>query len=260
MWSEHLRWTGISLDPTPAGYKDQALAWAVAHWRDRLRVSAEAGFETDADMVAATVIAAFRDLFAAWVHHPLFAAMIGSAVLRGFDLHSTSVYATAKVMALAGNPLTFVTTTNVQRPRVIGLRSGQGENALSIAVNPFGRFEWPDGAEATPQAVRAAVIEAMAAVQGSINRVRPGILVLSPGAVSGAFDAILTDALNAALASHGKRHRGLAAVAAILPKIWPTGNPREMRFGHMFYPYPNRNHEMGKAIRIGSRADHTGLR
>jgi hypothetical protein len=130
---------------------------------------------------------------------------------------------------------------------------------MAVAVNRFDRFEWPNGGNATAQSVRAAVIEAMASAQGSINRLRPGMLVLSAGASEGMFDQLLVDSIAAAVASHGKRHRGLAAVSAIFPKVSLTGRHREARFGYSFYPVANRAHSIGRAVRIGSRADYTGF-
>ena len=102
--------------------------------------------------------------------------------------------------------------------------------------------------------------EAMASVQGSINRLRPGILVLSPGAVEGTLEQLFVDSIVAALGSHGKRHRGLAAVSVIFPKIRMTNKRREARFGYSFYPVANRNHSLGQSVRIGARADFLGIR
>ena len=104
------------------------------------------------------------------------------------------------------------------------------------------------------------MIEAMASVQGRINRLRPGMLVLSAGASEPTFDNLLIETMVAAMASHGKRHRGLAAVAAIFPKLFLTGKPREVRFGYTFFPVANRDHSVGQAVRIGSRADYSGFR
>src|SRR5262249_31830737 len=53
----HERWTGTLPDPMPDGYREAPLAWAIAHYRERLR-GEWAGFEGDADMVAMAVIAA----------------------------------------------------------------------------------------------------------------------------------------------------------------------------------------------------------
>lgn len=247
------RWTNAPLDPAPRSHKDQALAWAVAHYRARLREPDWTSFATNADLVAMTAIAAFRDLFASWGHHPLFPAMMGTAMAGDFSLHALAIFGTAKLMTLAGNPIGFTTATGA-RPKVHALYSGlAGPDQVSIAVNRFDRFEWPDGAVMTPPAVQAAVVEAMASVQGSINRLRPGILVLSGGAAEGPFDQMLVDGLAGAIASHGKRHRGLAAVAGVLPKLWFSGRPGEARFGYNFYPMANRHHSMGGRVRMGGK-------
>jgi hypothetical protein len=249
------RWTNEPLGASPGGYKDQALAWAVAHFRSKLRTPDWQGFSEDGDLVAMTVISAFRDLIAGWSHHPLFDAMIGTAAVQGFSLHAMAMFAAAKALTSAGNRVGFAATRG-PRPRIASLRLVlSSQDQMSVAVNRFDRFEWPDGAVATPQTVRAAVIEAMGSVQGSINRLRPGMLVLSPGAVAGTLEQLFVDAIVAAVGSHGKRHRGLAAVSAIFPKIALTGTQREARFGYSFYPIANRNHSIGQSVRIGSRGD-----
>jgi hypothetical protein len=253
------RWTDAPLDPTPTHYRDQALAWAVAHFRSRLRDPDWTSFADDADIVAVTIIAAFRDLFASWVHHPLFGAMVNTIAVQGFSLHALALFGAAKSLASAGNRVGFVPTEG-PRPRIVSFQLVLGsQDQMSIAVNRFDGFAWPDGPLGTPQSVRAAVLEAMASVQGSINRLRPGMLVLSAGASHSGIDQMLLDAITAAVASHGRRHRGLAAVAAIVPKVALTGRPREVRFGHAFYPVPNRNHSLGRSVRIGSRGDHAGV-
>ena len=207
-----------------------------------------------------TVIAAFRDLFASWVHHPLFGAMIGTAAVQGFSLHAMAMFGAAKSLASAGNRVGFV-ATEAPRPRIVSFQLMLGaQDLMSVAVKPFNQFEWPDGAVATPQTVRAAVVEAMASVQGSINRLRPGMLVLSPGAVEGTLEQLFVESVAGAMGSHGKRHRGLAAVSVIFPKIVMTGRRREVRFGYSFYPVTNRNHSLGQSVRIGSRDDFLGVR
>jgi hypothetical protein len=258
--SQQNRWTNQPLDTTPGGYKDHALAWAVAHFRARLRDPDWTSFSEDTDLVAVTVIAAFRDLFATWAHHPLFGTMIGTAAAQGYSLHAMAMLGAAKSLASAGNRVAFVPTEGT-RPRIKSFQLILGtQDQMSVAVNRLDRFEWPNGAEPTAHAVRSAVIEAMASVQGSINRLRPGMLVLSPGAVEGTLEQLFVDSVISALGSHGKRHRGLAAVSVIFPKIQMTGRHREVRFGYSFYPVANRNHSTGQSVRIGSRADFTGIR
>jgi hypothetical protein len=257
---EQQRWTNEPLDPAPRGYKDHALAWAVAHFRAQLRDPDWTSFSEDADLVAGTVIAAFRDLFASWGHHPLFGAMVGTVAAEGFSLHAMAMFGAAKSLASAGNRVGFVSRQGL-RPSIVSFQLLLGaQDLMSVAVNPFNQFEWPDGAVATPQTIRAAVVEAMASVQGSINRLRPGMLVLSAGAVEGTLEQMFIDSIVSAIGSHGKRYRGLAAVSVIFPKIVITGKPREARFGYSFYPVANRNHSVGQSVRIGSRADFAGIR
>jgi hypothetical protein len=252
-------WTGAPFDPSPATYNDRPLDWAVAHFRARLRDSEWTTFSADADMLAVAVIAAFRDLFATWAHHPLFGAMVGTAAAQGFSFHALAIFGAARSLVSSGNRIGFAPTQG-PAPRIVSFQLMLGaREQMSVAVNRFDRFEWPNGGQATPQAVRAAVIEAMASVQGTINRLRPGMLVLSAGASEGPFDQLLVDSIAAAVASHGKRHRGLAAVSAIFPKVSLTGRHREARFGYSFYPVANRNHSIGQSVRIGSRADHAGF-
>jgi len=252
-------WTGVPLDPSPASYNDHPLAWAVAHFRARLTDTEWTSFASDSDMLAVTLIAAFRDLFASWAHHPLFGAMVGTAAAQGFSFHTLAIFGAAKSLVSAGNRVGFLPTPG-PAPRIVSFQLMLGtQEQMSVAVNRFDRFEWPNGGHATPQALRSAVIEAMASVQGTINRLRPGMLVLSCGASEGTFDQLLVDAIVSAVASHGKRHRGLAAVSAIFPKVSLTGKHREARFGYSFYPIANRNHSIGQSVRIGSRADHAGF-
>ncbi len=249
------QWTGEPLDPAPPSYRDHPLAWAVAHYRARLKDPDWITFRADHDMLAVSVIAAFRELLSTWSHHPQFPAMVATAAARGFSFHGLAMFGAAKALVASGNRVAFVPAKG-PRPRIEQLRLVLGpEDQMSVVVRQFDRFEWPNGGQATPQALRAEVIEAMASVQGSINRLRPGMLVLSGGASEGTFDQLLYDSIVAAIGSHGKRHRGLAAVSAVMPKVRLTGMPREARFGYSFYPVTNSAHSVGQSVRIGKRDD-----
>ena len=258
--TQQRNWTNQPLEPSPHSYRDDPLAWAVAHFRERLRDPEWTSFADSSDSTAAAVIAALRDLFASWGHHPMFGAMIATAAAQGYSLHAMAMFGAAKSLISAGNQVAFVSTPGAS-PRITSFQLLLGpQEQMSVFVNRFDRFEWPDGVEATPQAIRTAAIEAMASVQGSINRLHPGMLVLSPGAVEGKADQLFIDNVFEAIGSHGKRYRGLAAMAVIAPKILPTGKHREVRFGYSFYPIPNRNHAIGRSVHIGSRAEHMGAR
>ena len=133
------------LELTGATFKDHALAWAVGHFRQRLRDPDWTSFADDNDLVAMTVIAAFRDLFASWVHHPLFGAMIGTAAVQGFSLHAMAMFGAAKSLASAGNRVGFVATEGAL-PKIVSLQLIMGaQDQLSVAVSRFDRFEWPNG-------------------------------------------------------------------------------------------------------------------
>jgi len=87
--------------------------------------------------------------------------------------------------------------------------------------------------------LRTAVIDAVASAQGRVNRSRPGIVVLAATILQPDFDQMVVDAIHAAFQSVGKRHRGVAAVAIIMPKVLPTGDPERVGFGYAFYPILN---------------------
>ncbi len=247
------RWTNIPLNPAPSGYQSQPLAWAVAHFRERLRQPDWVSFTDDADVVAVTVIAAVRDLFASWVHHPLFSAMVGTAAASGFSLHGVALAASAKALSRSGNRVAFVTAPG-PLPQLRSLQLVLAEQAPMVVVTArYDRFEWPNGAKASPQVVLHDVSEAMDQVRGQVNRLHPGMLILSTGASDTTFDHMLSESLSVSMASQGKRHRGLAAVALIIPKVFLTPTPREARFGHTFYPVPNRHLDMGRSIQLASR-------
>jgi hypothetical protein len=257
---EYRRLTERPLDPLRTGYKAQPLDWSAAHFRKRLRDPDWTTFASDTDRVAMTVIAAFRDMFGAWSHHPFFTAMMRAAATQGFSLHAMAAFGASKALMLSGNRVGFVATEGPQ-PRIVEQRVMLGDREeMPVAVNRFDRFEWPDDTDVPARSVNTAVIEAMDQVRGHINRLHPGFLVLSPGASRPEFDRLLLEAVTAAIASHGKRHRGLAALAVIFPKTVLTGQPGEVRFGWSFHPVPNRNHAIGRSVLIGSRADHAGLR
>src|SRR5262249_44947684 len=153
------RWTEQSLPSSLIGYRKHALGWAAAHFRARLRDPDWTSFTEDADMVAVAVIAAFRDLSDSWGHHPLFGAMIRATAAQGCSLHAMATFGAAKSMASAGNRVAF--PADGFRHRVISFHVLLGgQDQMSVAVRPCTRFEWPDGAPATPRLVGGEVIDA----------------------------------------------------------------------------------------------------
>ena len=50
---------------------------------------------------------------------------------------------------------------------------------------------------------------------------------------------MVVDAIHAAFQAVGRRHRGVAAVAVVMPKVLPVGQPDQIGFGYAFYPIRN---------------------
>jgi len=111
-----------------------------------------------------------------------------------------------------------------------------------VLVRRFDRFDWPGGWGAEVPAARAAAIDALIASQGRINVRHPGILVLSVGVVRRQVDPIIAEGLGRAMREHGRRHRGLVAVAVVLPEIFPTERSDQVVFGWTFLPFANPYH------------------
>jgi hypothetical protein len=110
---------------------------------------------------------------------------------------------------------------------------------LSLALLAPEALQWPARDRRSPDVLRAAVIEAMATAQGRVNRFRPGMIMLGVSILQPDFDQMLVDAIQAAFQAVGRRHRGVAAVAVVMPKVLPAGLPDRLGFGYAFYPLTN---------------------
>jgi hypothetical protein len=79
--------------------------------------------------------------------------------------------------------------------------------------------------------------------------------VLSVSILQPDFDQALADGIHAAFRAVGRRHRGVAAVSAIMPKVLPAGQPDRVGFGYAFYPIRNPHFAGENPIRLGSEQD-----
>jgi hypothetical protein len=93
----------------------------------------------------------------------------------------------------------------------------------------------------------------VAAAQGRVNRSRPGIVVLAASILQPDFDQMVVDAIHAAFQTVGRRHRGVAAVAVVMPKVLPAGAPDRIGFGYAFYPIRNPRFAGENPIRLGTQ-------
>ncbi len=95
------------------------------------------------------------------------------------------------------------------------------------------------------------VVDALSAAQGRVNRARPGIVVLTASIFQPDFDQMVVDAIHAAFQAVGRRHRGVAAVAIVMPKVLPIGTPDQVGFGYAFYPIRNPRFSGENPVRLG---------
>jgi len=65
----------------------------------------------------------------------------------------------------------------------------------------------------------------------------------------------VVDAIHAAFQTIGRRNRGVAAVAIIMPKVLPAGQPDRIGFGYAFYPIRNPRFFGENPIRLGTQQD-----
>ncbi len=227
------------------------LAWALPQL--------EAGVDTpgwwclakEPDAVAAVQLGAFREFPLVWSQHPLFPAMAASAAAGGFSTHALAVFAAARCMGAAGTRVGFAAPDR-DDGRIEGfLVETAPTQRLPVLVRRFDRFDWPRGRGLEVAAVRAAAIDALIASQSRINVRQPGILVLSVGSVLRQHDPIIIEGVSRTLLERGRRHRGLAAVALVLPKIYPAGRSDQVVFGWTFLPFANPQHG-GSLLRLGA--------
>ena len=246
----HTRVAGAALPMDAGSFRQHPLGWAAAHLRARLADPAWTALGIGDDFVAAAVIGAFWDFCHTWGHHPLFGAMVDTAAVAGFSFHALAPFAAARALALPGNHVGFETTGG-PKPQVKFVRVAMADQEpLLVATRGLPRFEWPNDAQPEARTLLSDVTKAMDGVQGFINRLHPGLLILSPGASD--YDRMLGEAMGAAVRAQGKRHRGLAGVAFISPKV--TAGPNlQFRFGHSFFPVANEALEIGRAIKVGPR-------
>ena len=207
-------------------------AWSVQWLRDQIDKPDWSWLYHNDDALAAIHVVAMHHLVQCWGHHPLFASLAANLGEPGRFLRTLSAFATAKLLYDAGN--------RVGLSQDLGLHFvTAADEPLSLALLEPGALQWREQERRSPEVLRAAVVDALATAQGRVNRNKPGIVVLSVSIWQPDFDQMLVDAIHAAFQLVGRRHRGVAAVAAIMPKGLPAGSPDRIGFGYAFYPILN---------------------
>ena len=161
-------------------------------------------------------------------------------------------FATAKLLFDAGNRVGFVLPSGGD----VDLHfTTAADEPLSLALLAPDALQWRQRDRRSPDVLRGAVIDAMASAQGRVNRGNPGIVVLAVSILQPDFDQMVVDAIHAAFQTVGRRHRGVAAVAVVMPKVLPAGQPDRVGFGYAFYPIRNPHFAGENPIRLGPRED-----
>ncbi len=260
----------------PPGLARLPLAWALGQLEPGVDSSGWWCLAKEPDAIATAQLGAFRDFLHVWARHPLFPAMAASAAANGFSTHAVAVFAAARCMAASGNRVSFTPPDRVGG-RIEGFHIETGSTEMwpieappsaaqpggaqpigtrlaervPVLVRRFDRFDWPHGGGDDVAAVRAAAIDALIASQAWINPRQPGVLVLSVGCLRRMRNPVILEGVRRTLHERERRHRGLAAVALLLPALRPTGRSDQVMFGWTFVPFANPHHS-GGGIRLAA--------
>lgn len=230
---------------TDAG--DYPFAWSVARLREQVDKPDWSWLYQNDDAIAALHVAAVHHLMQCWGQHPLLPQLAAGLVERGSFLRIMSGFATAKLLHDSGNRVGF----SLPSSEVALHFTTPSDEPLSLALLAPDALQWRARERRTPQVLYEAVVDAMAAAKGRVNRARPGMVVLSASIWEPDFDQALVDTIHAAFHSTGRRNRGLAAVAVVMPKVLPAKYPHQLGFGYAFYPIANPHFGGENPIKVG---------
>jgi hypothetical protein len=249
--AEHMAASPSAEGPEQGGYP---FAWAVARLRPRVAKPGWSWLQQEDDAMAAMHLAALRYLAHCWGQHPVFARLASPLAERdGFRATATAL-ATAKLLFDAGNRVGLSPPTTGRRELHVHFSTALDE-PLSLAVVAPDALQWRERHRRSPQVLRAAVVSALAAARGRVNSRRPGLVVVSASILQPDFDQAVIDSVHAAFRAVGRQHRGVAALAVVMPKILLVGQPDRMGFGYAFYPIRNPHFAGENPIRIGGQGD-----
>ncbi len=233
---------------------DYPFAWAVSRLRQQIDRPGWSWLRHNDDALAAMYVVALHDFLHCWGQHPSLVRLALPLAEQGRFLRTMSGFATAKLLFDAGNRVGFTPPAPGRTDVQLHFSTPAGE-PLSLAMLAPDALQWKARDGRSPQVIRAAVVDALASAQGRVNNRNPGIVVLSVSILQPDFDQALVDGIHAASRTVGRRHRGVAAVSAIMPKVLPAGQPDRVGFGYAFYPIRNPHFAGENPIKLGSEQD-----
>ncbi len=249
--AEHAEASPPAMGSEQGGYP---FAWAVLRLREQIGRPGWSWLQQNDDAMAAMHVAALQHFLHCWGQHPLLARLASPLTERGRFLRTMTSFATAKLLYDAGNHVGFSPPIPGRTDVQLHFSTAAGE-PLSLAMVEPDALQWRERDRRSPQVMRSAVVDAVAAAQGQVNSRNPGIVVLSVSILQPDFDQALVDAIHAAFRSVGRKHRGVAAVGVVMPKVLPAGQPDRVGFGYAFYPIRNPHFAGENPVRLGSEQD-----
>jgi hypothetical protein len=255
--SDYDRLTGGRLEdqaaasPPPEGAAQGSypFAWAVLRLRDRIDRAGWSWVYQDDDAMAAMYVTAMHHLMWCWGRHPLLSRLVAPLAQSDRFIRTVVTLAVAKLLFDAGNRVGFSFAAGGVDLNFATI----ADEPLSLALLAPQSLQWQQRDRRSPETLRDAVINALAATQGRVNHSKPGIVVLAASILQPDFDQMAVDAIHAAFRSVGRRHRGVAAVAVVIPKVLPAGQPDRIGFGYAFYPIRNPRFPGESPVRLGPR-------
>ena len=233
-----------SAQATGADPGEYPFAWSVQRLREEIDKPDWSWLYKDPDAVAAIHVVGMHHLVQTWGHHPRFTHLAANVGTPGGFLRTLNTFASAKLLYDAGNRVGFGDGLDLHFVTA-------ADEPLTLALLELPALQLRELPLRSPERLRAAVIEALAMAQSKVNRSRPGLVVLPVSIWHPDFDQMMVDAMQAALHDVGRRHRGVAAVAAIMPKGLPAGPLDRIGFGYAFYPILNPRFFGENPIKVG---------
>lgn len=223
---------------TAARFEDDPFAWSVQRLRGRIGTPGWSWLHQNDDALAAMHVAVFWHLVQCWGRHPHLDRLLVPLRTPGRFLRVVTAFAVAKMLFDDGNRIGFSPLTAEESTVDVHFSAPFGE-PLSLALCSPDALQWRAREAAGLAVLRAAVIDAMAATQARVNTRHPGLVVLQASILLPRFDQILIEVIDAVLRSYGRRHRGIATVALLVPRVFPVGRPDQVGFGYTFFPVRN---------------------
>ncbi len=238
----------MAASPSSMGddHGEYPFAWAVLRLREQIGRPGWSWLQHDDDAMAAMYVTAVHHLMRCWGDHPLLERLAAPLFQRGRFVRSAVGFALAKLLFDAGNRVAFsLAGGHVD----VHITTADGA-PLSVALLAPERLQWRERGRRTPDAFRHTIIDAMGAALPQVNRGTPGIVALAVSILQPDFDQMVVDAVHAAFRSVGRRYRGTAAIAVVMPKVLPVGLPDRLGFGYAFYPILNPNFAGDNPVRL----------